>query len=226
MQIFADCADISVMRSLSNQVTGFTTNPTLMKAAGVSDYETFAKECVTAFPNHSISFEVIADDIETMRRQAYKLSAYGPNVYVKIPVSTTDGNPTFRLVEQLSQRGVRVNVTAIFTQSQATLFNEALQNGAPAYLSIFAGRIADTGNDPAPFIQSASENKCNNVKILWASAREVFNVKQALQAGADIITLTPDLIAKYVNFGKDLREFSLDTVKMFRNDALAAGLTL
>ena len=226
MQLFADCADISIMRSLSSQVDGFTTNPTLMRAAGVLDYETFAKECVVSFPDHSISLEVIADEIDAMRRQAYKLSAYGPNVYVKIPVTTTDGTPTFRLVEQLSQRGVRVNVTAIFTQSQVTLFNEALQDGPPAYLSIFAGRIADTGNDPAPLITSAASHTCKNVKILWASTREVFNVKQALQAGADIITLTPDLIAKYANFGKDLYEFSLDTVEMFRRDAVAAGYKL
>ena len=226
MQLFADCADISIMRSLSSQVDGFTTNPTLMRAAGVLDYETFAKECVVSFPDHSISLEVIADEIDAMRRQAYKLSAYGPNVYVKIPVTTTDGTPTFRLVEQLSQRGVRVNVTAIFTQSQVTLFNEALKDGAPAYLSIFAGRIADTGNDPAQLISNASHRACANVQILWASAREALNVKQAEKAGADIITLTPDLISKYASFGKDLREFSLDTVKMFRRDALAAGLTL
>ena len=226
MKIFGDCANLAVMRHLAPHVLGYTTNPTLMRQSGVTSYEAFAQECVDEFPEHSLSFEVIADDIVTMMRQAYEIGSWGPQVYVKIPVSTTKGESTAKLVRQLTFDGVRINVTAVFSPRQVSVFSAALDDGAPAYLSIFAGRIADTGHDPAPIVADAAKYAPDNVSILWASAREAFNVKQAFQAGADIITLTPDLLEKYRNFGKDLELFSRETVQMFYRDACAAGLEL
>lgn len=226
MKIFADCADLDVMEALADQVTGFTTNPTIMRAAGVTNYEHFAKRAVATFPHHSISLEVIADTLVAMSEQAHKLASWGNNVYCKIPVTTTDGVSTVDLVNSLSRGGVHVNVTAMFTMQQFYAFNNAVDGGADAYLSIFAGRIADTGRDPATLIRYAALWSRPNVSLLWASAREVLNVKQAADAGADIITLAPDLLAKYAHYGKSLDEFSLETVSQFLSDAQAAGLTL
>jgi transaldolase len=214
------------MSAVADQVHGFTTNPSLMKAAGVEHYEAFVEECVARFPEHSLSFEVIADELNAMRYQARKLAGWGQNVFVKIPVSTTLGVSTADLVNDLTRDGMHINVTAVFTADQVCEFNEALANRAECYLSIFAGRIADTGMDPAFLVRQAVMEAPENVSVLWASAREVFNVKDACHAGADIITLTPDLLAKYQRWGRDLAEFSLETVKMFRDDATAAGLTL
>lgn len=226
MQLFCDAADIELMSSVADQVYGFTTNPTLIRQAGVTDYLGFAKECVRRFPWHSISLEVIADDIATMNRQARQLAALGPNVYCKIPCQLTDGTSTVGLVDHLTADGVHVNVTAIFTAYQVRMFNDAMQDRAECYLSIFAGRIADTGRDPVYLVRQAVEAAHPNVLVLWASTREAFNIHQAQQSGADIITLTPDLLAKYAKFGRDLDDFSRETVTMFRDDALAAGFTL
>ena len=226
MKIYADVADIATMRHIAHQVWGFTTNPTLMRQAGVSDYEGFARECVSLFPDHSLSFEVIADDLETIRTQARKITSWGSRVFCKIPVTLTDGTSTADLVSDLTAEGLHINVTAIFTAPQAEAFSAAIANKAECYLSIFAGRIADAGFDPAFLIRQARMEAAENISILWASTREVHNVRDARHAGADIITLTPDLLTKYQLFGRDLDEFSLATVKMFREDALAAGLTL
>lgn len=214
------------MKLLANKVTGFTTNPTLIKAAGVSDYESFASECVASFPDHSLSFEVISDDIDSMRKQAYKIASWGENVYVKIPIMTTDEIPTTHLIEQLCSHGIKVNVTAVFTKKQILQTAEALEYQTPSYVSIFAGRIADSGVDPQELIRFAFYHCPENVEILWASTREAFNVCQAEAYGADIITLTPELIGKLSLSGKDLTQFSLETVKMFYQDAIAAGLSL
>ena len=215
------------MRKLADRVSGMTTNPTLMRAAGVTDYGAFAKECVTSFPEHSLSFEVIADDLETMKRQALLIASWGPEVVVKIPVTTTSGASTDSLVWELQhEHGINVNVTAVFTLDQILSVLKVTRSARPHIISIFAGRIADTGIDPSWLVNEAAAIAHPSTDILWASAREVFNVKQAESAGADIITLTPELLTKYENFGKDLTAFSLETVSMFYNDAQAAGLTL
>jgi transaldolase len=226
VRLFIDCAQIDVIESVSDQVHGITTNPTILRAAGVTDYLSFAKELVRRFPWHSISLEVIADDIDTMYSQANTLAALGPSVFVKIPVMCTNGTTTLDLVDKLTSDGTHVNVTAVMTATQVYDFNAAMADRTECYLSIFAGRIADTGRDPTFLVGQAVADAPENVSILWASTREVYNVKQAHDCGADIITLTPDLLAKYGKFGYDLDEFSLDTCKMFRLDALAAGLTL
>jgi transaldolase len=226
VKLFCDCADLATMDAVADQVYGFTTNPTLMRQAGVEHYEAFVEECVARFPNHSLSFEVIADNLNAMRYQAIKLSKWGPNVFVKVPVTLTNGVSTSGLVDDLSRDGIRVNVTAVFTATQVAEFNEALANRAECYLSIFAGRIADTGVDPTFLVRQAVMEAPENVSVLWASTREVLNVKHAHDAGAHIITLTPDLLAKYQSWGRDLHEFSRETVQMFRDDAMAAGLTL
>jgi transaldolase len=214
------------MESVADQVYGFTTNPTLMRAAGVEHYEAFVEECVARLPGHSLSFEVIADELNAMRYQARKLASWGQSVFVKIPVSTTKGISTVDLVNDLTKDGVHVNVTAVFTAAQVVEFNEALANRAECYLSIFAGRIADAGVDPTFLVRQAVMEAPENVSVLWASTREVFNVKQAHDAGAHIITLSPDLLAKYARFGRDLTEFSRLTVQQFYDDAQVAGLTL
>ena len=226
MKLFADCAQLDIMAVVADQVHGFTTNPTLMRAAGVEHYEAFVEECVAQFPDHSLSFEVIADELNAMAYQSRKLASWGGNIFVKIPVTTTRGITTSELVDDLTRDGIHVNVTAVFTAEQVCVFNEALANRAECYLSIFAGRIADTGVDPEHIVRQAVMEAPENVSVLWASTREAFNIKQAHNAGAHIITVTPDLLAKYQRFGRDLTEFSLETVKMFRSDAVAAGLTI
>ena len=226
MKLFCDTADLPTMKAVADQVYGFTTNPTLMRAAGVEHYEAFVEECVAQFPTHSLSFEVVADELNAMRYQARKLAGWGTNVFVKVPVSTTKEISTLGLVEDLTKDGIHVNVTAVFTAEQVCTFHEALANRAECILSIFAGRIADTGIDPAFLVRQAVMEAPENVSVLWASAREVFNVKDACHAGADIITLSPDLLAKYQTWGRDLTEFSLETVQQFYNDAQVAGLTL
>ncbi len=230
MRIFADTADREQMSSLADRVDGFTTNPTLMRAAGVTDYATFVDDCVHEFPGHDLSFEVIADDLPTMATQARTLAAFGPNVYVKIPVTLTDGTSTVGLIHELAHDGIHVNVTAVFTPKQAWPVIDALRKtkGTRSIVSVFAGRIADTGVDPTrllrPMLSYATEEK--GIDFLWASAREVFNVHQAAWVGCDIITLEPGLIRKLGLADKDLEEYSRETVQMFRRDALAAGLTL
>jgi transaldolase len=216
------------MVKTADQVTGFTTNPSLVYASGTTDYEVFGQTAASWFPNHAISFEVIADDLPTMREQAYKIASWGNNVYVKIPVTTTTGESTADLVHELSCGGVHVNVTAVFTTGQAQEMMDALYGGVDSIVSVFAGRIADAGVDPTPIVSTIIGRSLHfpSVRVLWASTRETYNVKQASQCGCHIITLSPALIAKLPLVGKDLEAFSLETVVQFRDDALAARLAL
>ena len=204
---------------LRNQVDGFTTNPTLAKDAGVTDYPSFIDRALTFSDGKPISFEVFADELVEMERQAKVISSKGENVYVKIPCTLTNGRSTGLLVSKLTRKGIKVNVTAICTFEQISEMARFLYVGTPSILSIFCGRIADTGRDPVPFITKALQQKHDKTQILWASTREVFNIKQADAAGADIITITPALLEKMKLFGKDLAEYSLDTVKQFHKDS-------
>jgi len=230
IKIFADGADLESMRALAARpyVRGFTTNPTLMQKAGVRDYRSFARQAVAAIPDRPISFEVFADDLEAMEQQALEIAAWGPFVYVKLPVTNTQGEPTFDLARRLSHSGVRVNVTAILTLEQVNAAVDALAGGAPSNVSVFAGRIADTGRDPMPLMASAAARVAGapGVELIWASPRELLNLFQADAVGCDIITLPNDILAKVDLIGRDLGEFSLDTVRMFRRDAERAGLSL
>lgn len=230
IKIFADGADPQSILELAHdpRISGFTTNPTLMRKAGLTDYETFAKELLASIDQHPISFEVCADQLGTMERQARKIASWGDNVYVKIPVTNTLGESTAALVRHLSEDGIKINVTALFTLQQVELMTDAVQKGAPSNLSVFAGRIADAGIDPLPLIRRALEiaSGADRTELIWASPREVLNVLQAESVGCHIITMTHDLLSKLHGIGKDLTDFSLDTVKMFRRDAVAAGLEL
>jgi transaldolase len=226
-KIFADGADLEGIVRLAEdeRVRGFTTNPTLMRKAEVTDYNAFARELLERIPEHPISFEVFADDTEEMKRQAKLISSWGPNVYTKIPVTTTDGASTTRLVRELSESGVQVNVTALMLPSQVEVVADALKDGAPSCISVFAGRIADAGIDPIPLMQESlrAMGVAPRAELIWASPREVLNLLQANSIGCHIITMTHDLLAKLDTLGKDLGTFSLDTVKMFHRDAVAAG---
>lgn len=225
MKIYADCADLEQMESLRYSVSGFTTNPSLMRAAGVVNYEDFAKECADRFPEHSLSFEVIADYPAIIEQQARKIASWGDNVFVKVPAMTTNATWTTQVVERLSKDGIRVNVTAVFAMSQIDVFAKVLADDA--YLSVFAGRIADTGCDPTTLIRYAAKTCPSNVAVLWASTREVYNITQAQEACADIITVSPDLLAKYRAYrDREPLSFSKETVEMFKSDAIAAGYTL
>jgi transaldolase len=226
IKIFADGADLAGMTSLAADplIRGFTTNPTLMRQAGVDDYLPFVKELVSTITDRPISFEVTSDDFAEMERQATSLSEMGDNVYVKIPITDTAGRSAAPLMSRLAAAGVSVNATAIMTLGQVEVAADALGGGPPAVVSVFAGRIADAGVDPVPVMAAASEllRGHANVELLWASPREVLNVLQADQAGCDIITLTADLLRKLPSLGRDLGDFSLATVKMFRDDAVAS----
>ncbi len=227
--IYLDCANLEQMREGRKNplVRGFTTNPTLMRQAGVTDYEAFAKEALQIVEGLPISFEVFSDKWDEMERQARKIASWGSNVNVKIPVTNTKGESAAPLVKRLSNDGIVCNVTAVFTNQQVAEIMDAIFPSQDAIISIFAGRIADTGVEPR--LQSAICLVEDNsyVKILWASCREVLNIYQAEEQGCHIITVTPDLLAKYEKFkGKDLAEFSLDTVKMFYNDAQKAEYNL
>jgi transaldolase len=230
VKIFSDGADLDSILALAAdpRISGFTTNPTLMWKAGLTDYEEFAKRLLERITVHPISFEVFADDRLEMRRQALKISRWGENVYVKIPVSATSGASMAPLVRELSESGVKVNVTAVFTTAQVELITEAVKDGAPSYISVFAGRIADAGVDPVPIMAHAVEIMvaAPRSELIWASPREVLNVVQADRVGCHIITMTHDLIRKLDSLGKDLLQFSLETVQMFHQDALAAGFSL
>lgn len=230
IKLFADTADLPSMLRLTVMpyIRGFTTNPTLMRQAGIRDYRQFATWAVTNIPDKPISFEVLADDPDTMERQARLIAAWGPNVYVKIPVVNTQGAFMTGLIRRLSRAGIRVNVTALFTHQQVAVVLPALENGAPAILSVFAGRIADTGRDPLIELRSIAR-QCQaypSVELLWASTREVYNIIQADQVGCDIITVTPDLLAKLTRWGSSLDEGMLATVQQFATDAQQAGYTL
>jgi transaldolase len=200
-----------------------------MKQAGIKDYEAFAKDILPIVGGRSVSFEVFSDDLAEMERQALKIAAWGDNIYVKIPVTNTKGQKTLPLVRSLAKQGVRINVTAIFTRQQIDEVVEALADAKAGYVSVFAGRIADAGTDPLPTMRKAVElcNRSNGrLEVIWASPRELLNVVQAHEIGCHIITVTPDILKKLPTLGKNLDEFSLDTVKMFYNDGLAAGYKL
>jgi transaldolase len=209
-------------------IAGFTTNPSLMRKAGVTDYAAFAKQVLAAIPDRPISFEVIADEFDDMQRQARVLASWGPNVYVKIPVTNTRREPSYDLIRRLSRGGVKVNVTACLTLAQVGDVSRALAAGSPSCISVFAGRIADAGRDPVPLMAAAVEmlRPYPEQELIWASPREVLNILQADAVGCHVITVTNDILAKLDLIGKDLTEFSLDTVKMFYRDAQKAGLTV
>ena len=229
-KIFSDGADKATMLRLYDdpRIRGFTTNPTLMRNAGIKDYEGFARDILATIHDRSISFEVFADDFSEMERQARKIASWGENVYVKIPVTNTQGQTSVNLVGRLSRLGVKVNVTALLTLSQVRDVSFALKGGAPAYISIFAGRIADTGRDPVPIMAAAVEliAPYPNIELIWASPRELLNVFQANAVGCHIITATSDILKKLDLISKDLGEYSLETVKMFYHDAVQSGFVL
>jgi transaldolase len=230
VKLFADGADKAGMLEMAKKpfIKGFTTNPTLMKRAGVTDYEAFAKEILAQIPDRPISLEVFADDFEEMEKQAKKISGWAKNVYVKIPVMNTRRMPTLELARRLSQAGVKINVTALLTLSQVRQVVAQVAGGAPCQLSVFAGRIADTGVDPVPLMAAAVEalKAAPNAELIWASPRELLNVFQAEAVGCHIITATHDILNKLSLVGKDLEEYSWETVRMFYNDARAAGFKM
>jgi transaldolase len=229
-RIFADGADLDGILALAAdpRISGFTTNPTLMWKAGLTDYADFAQRLLERITEHPISFEVFADDADDMRRQARVISDWGDNVYVKIPITTTSGESMVPLINELSTGGVKVNVTAMFTTAQVELVTAAVKDGAPSYLSVFAGRIADAGIDPVPIMARSVDIMVDapHAELIWASPREVLNVVQADSVGCHIITITHDLLKKLDQLGKNLEQFSLETVQMFHRDAVAAGFTL
>ena len=230
VKIFADGANLSGMLDLYRQpyIKGFTTNPTLMRKSGISDYRAFAREVLAAIPDRPISFEVLSDDLLEMERQAEAIAAWGSNVYVKVPVTNTRRESTCALVRSLSRRGVKVNVTAVLPLDQVRAVADALAGGAPACVSVFAGRLADTGVDPVPLMREAVEilRAAPNAELIWASPRELLNIFHADQIGCHIITVTHDILQKLSLVGRDLHEYSLDTVKMFHRDADQAGFTV
>ena len=211
-----------------DSIDGFTTNPTLMAKAGVKDYLDFAKNVLSKVKKKSISFEVFSDDLDEMYKQALILRDLGENVSVKIPVTNTKGIPTYSLIERLSNEGVKLNVTAVFTQAQIQSIYDALNPEINSIISIFSGRIANAGIDPEPIVKFAVDLciKYEKIEILWASPREVFNLVQAERCGCHIITMTPNLIKSTKDLGKDLDEYSLETVKMFYDDAAKSGFKL
>jgi transaldolase len=229
-RIFADGADLDGILALAAnpRISGFTTNPTLMHKVGLTDYERFARSLLEHVHTHPISFEVFADEAEEMRRQAARIASWGDNVYVKIPVTSTTGESMAQLVRELSEDGVKVNVTALFTTAQVELITAAVADGAPSYISVFAGRIADAGVDPMPIVARSLEimRQAPDSELIWASPREILNLVQADQVGCHIITITHDLLKKLEGLGKSLEQYSLETVRMFHADALAAGFTL
>src|SRR5262252_4662221 len=231
VKLFTDGADKAQIAEMAKQpwIAGFTTNPSLLKKAGVSDYAGYARELVATVPDRHISFEVFSDDIAEMVAQARVISGWGRNVYVKLPVTTTRGEALFEAVRTLSREGVKINMTAIFTSDQVARAVDALAGGAPACVSVFAGRLADFGIDYRPIMQDAvaRARKTANVEIIWASTREAFNVVEADAMGCHIITAPADVLKKLLALGtRTAAELSLDAVKAFRDDALAAGITL
>lgn len=226
LKLFADGAEIDVMHKMAQNplIKGFTTNPTLMKKAGVTNYEEFARQVVKDFSTYPISLEVFADDLPTMELQARKLATFGNNVFVKIPITNSKGISTASLVKNLSSEGIKLNITAIMLLDQIKEMVSVLKKGVPTYLSVFAGRIADTGQDPVPLMKASLEvmKENSSLELLWASPREFLNIFQAEEIGCHIITATKDILNKLPLTGKDLKEYSLETVKMFYDDAHAA----
>jgi transaldolase len=230
VKIFADGAEKQTMLDLyaNPLIRGFTTNPTLMRKAGIKNYEWFARDILDAIPDRPISFEVFADEFDDMEEQARHIATWGDNVYVKIPVTNTKRESCCSLVHELSQDGVKVNVTAVLTLDQVGRVALALGSGAPAYISVFAGRIADTGRDPLTVMQPALSllSASPNIEMIWASPRELLNVFHADAIGCHVITVTSEILKKLSLVGKDLEEYSLETVAMFRDDALKANFTI
>ncbi len=230
VQIFADGADKAAMLEMAAKphIAGLTTNPTLMRKAGISDYRAFAREVLALVPGKPISFEVFSDDFAEMERQAHEIGSWGDNVFVKVPVTNTRAEPSYDLVRRLAAAGVKQNVTALMTLQQVREVSHALGAVVPAYLSVFAGRIADTGRDPVPVMAEAVRviKPWSNQQLIWASPRELLNIFQADAIGCHVITVTSDVLKKLALVGKDLADYSLETVKMFHDDARAAGYTL
>ncbi len=231
IHLYADGADLEEMVAArkADRVKGFTTNPTLMRKAGVTDYQAFAQRVLEAIPDRPISFEVFADAFPEMERQARLIATWGEHVYVKIPITDPQGASSLPLIRRLAQAGVKLNITALLTAAQVRGVAEHLEAGVPAVVSVFAGRIADTGRDPEPIVRASKVllEGLPKAQLLWASSREVLNVYQAEACGCDIITVTPDILKKMGTLqGKDLAELSLDTVKMFDTDAKGAGFRL
>ena len=230
IKLFADGADLGKMISMYRdpRIVGFTTNPTLMRQAGVADYEQFARKVLAAIPDRPVSFEVFADDLSEMARQARVIAGWGPNVNVKIPVVNTKGEFTGPVLSALSNEGVTLNVTAIMTVQQVRDVAAALAPETPAIISVFAGRIADTGVDPVPHMKACRAALASRprAELLWASPRELLNVFHAQEAGCHIITATPGILSKLELVGKDLTQFSLETVQMFYRDATASGFDI
>lgn len=230
VKIFADGADKEGILEMYAKtfIKGFTTNPTLMRKAGISDYRAFAKEILQAISDRPISFEVFSDEFQDMERQALEIASWGDNVYVKIPVTNTRGQPCYELVRKLTKSGVKVNVTALMTLDQVRDVVAVLESETPSYVSVFAGRIADTGRDPVPLMAAAVEMLKTRPKaeLIWASPRELLNIFQADTLGCHVITVTNDTLKKLVLIGRDLHDYSLETVKMFFEDAKGAGFEL
>jgi len=230
VKIFADGANRASILELADNpwIRGFTTNPTLMRSAGITDYEAFGRSLAQVIPERPFSFEVLSDDFDEMEQQALRIATWGENVYVKIPITDTRGRSSSALVKRLAQQGVKINVTALMTLDQVDAVIPVLRHGPPSCISIFAGRVADTGCDPLPILCGALERMraYPQIELIWASPRELFNIVQADAIGCHIITVTHDLLKKLPLLGRDLTEYSLDTVKMFVNDARAANFTL
>jgi transaldolase len=230
VKIFADGADLAGIREMKAKpwIRGFTTNPTLMRKAGVTDYAAFARQVIAEVSDRPISFEVFADEFAEMRREALEIANWGDNVYVKIPVTNTQRKSSVNLIRELAGSGVKLNVTALLTVEQVREVAPALADGPGGFISVFAGRIADTGRDPIPIMTSAVEllRSHKNLELIWASPREILNVFHADDIGCHIITVTNDLLKKVDLIGKDLGEYSLDTVKMFHEDGRKAGFEL
>jgi transaldolase len=230
IKLFADGADLTGILKMAElpYIKGFTTNPTLMRKAGVTDYVAFARQVLDVITDRPISFEVFSDEFPEMERQARLINTWGSNVYVKIPVTNTRREPAYDLIRKLSNDGIKVNVTAVMTLEQVRAITQALSADVASVVSVFAGRIADTGCDPMPMMAEAVTilRSTPNAELLWASPRELLNIIQADQVGCHIITATNDILAKLKLLGKDLSDFSLETVKMFYDDAQAAGYQL
>ena len=230
VQIFADSADRASMLTLHARpyIRGLTTNPTLMRRAGIADYRAFARDILTEITVKPVCFEVLADDFAAMEREAMEIASWGDNVFVKIPVTNTTGVSSAALVRRLADRRVKLNVTAVMTLAQLREIVPALNPATPGYVSVFAGRIADTGIDPVPLMAQAVEmlRVNGNAGLVWASSRELLNIFQADAVGCQVITVTADILSKLPLIGHDLAEFSLDTVKMFHDDAQSAGFSL
>jgi transaldolase len=230
IKLFADGADRAAMLEMyrNPRIKGFTTNPTLMHKAGIADYEAFSRDIVLAIPDRPISLEVFSDEFDEMERQAAVIASWGEHVYVKVPITNTRGESSLPLIARLSKSGVKVNVTALMTLAQVRDVCRAVIGGAATVVSVFAGRVADTGRDPVPMMAAAREltGLAPNTELLWASPRELLNIFQADAVGCDIITATNDILKKLELVGKDLDQFSLETVQMFRDDAVRAGFSL